>query len=143
MIDIDIDADLNMVDDDDRNYARVPAGVPLAARVVAVAGRPGFWSWVEIEEVSTTSVYFRQITAAEAATHGDLAVTLSALHSAPYEGRTAPVGRGTGLDAERACRRRPTTSAAPGQTASASADWREARASTLLRLAWRAAAFCP
>ena len=78
MIHIDIDADLNMVDDDDRNFARVPANIPLAAGDVAVAGRPGFWSWVKIEEVSATSVYFRQITAAEAATHGDLTVTLSA-----------------------------------------------------------------
>ena len=79
MIQIDIDADLNMVDDDDRNFARRPTtAATLAVGDVAVAGRPGFWSWVQIESISPTSVSFRQITAAEAASHGDLAVPLSA-----------------------------------------------------------------
>lgn len=75
MIQIDIDADLNMVDDDDRNFARRPEN-PRGLKVgsVAVAGRPGFWSWVLIQEISSTSVFFRQISAAEAAKHGDLAV---------------------------------------------------------------------
>jgi len=41
---------------------------------VAVAGRPGFWSWVEIDEVTETSVFFRQISDGEAAAHGDLSV---------------------------------------------------------------------
>lgn len=73
MIQIDIDADLNMVDDDDRNFARRPAKLRgLTVGGVAVAGRPGFWSWVLIEEISPTSVYFRQISAAEATKHGDL-----------------------------------------------------------------------
>lgn len=73
MIQIDIDADLNMVDDEDRNFARRPANLHgLAVGSVVVAGRPGFWSWVLIEEISPTSVFFRQISAAEAAKHGDL-----------------------------------------------------------------------
>ena len=38
MIHIDIDADLNMVDDD-RNFARPPSRVPLAIGDVGVAGR--------------------------------------------------------------------------------------------------------
>jgi len=74
MIQIDLDADLNMVDDEDRNFARRPANLRgLAVGNVAVAGRPGFWSWALIEEISASSVFFRQISAAEAAKHGDLA----------------------------------------------------------------------
>lgn len=73
MIRIDIDADLNMVDDDDRNMARLPADSgSLKVGSVVVAGRPGFWSWVLVKEISDSSVYFRQISAREAAAHGDL-----------------------------------------------------------------------
>lgn len=72
MIQIDIDADLNIVDDEDRNVAPRPTNLPgLTVGSVAVAGRPGFSSWVLIEEVSATSVFFRQISAAEAAKRGD------------------------------------------------------------------------
>lgn len=79
MIQIDIDADLNMVDDDDRNMARLPAhSAGLKVGGVAVAGRPGFWSWVVIEEITDSSVFFRQVSASEAAAHGDLAVPASA-----------------------------------------------------------------
>jgi hypothetical protein len=76
VIQIDIDADLNMVDDEDRNVARRPAHAStLKVGDVAVAGRPGFWSWVMIEEMTDISVSFRQITAQEAATvRGDLSV---------------------------------------------------------------------
>lgn len=79
MIQIDIDADLNMVDDDDRNLAPVPRD-PARCKVggVAVAGRPGFWSWVVIEEITDSSVFFRQVSAREAAAHGDLALPASA-----------------------------------------------------------------
>ena len=79
MLQIDIDAELNMVDDDDRNMARLPAN-PAGLKVggVAVAGRPGFWSWVVIEEITDSSVFFRQVSAREAAAHGDLAVAASA-----------------------------------------------------------------
>ncbi len=75
MIQIDIDADLNMVDDEDRNMARLPKdGSRLKVGGVAVAGRPGFWSWVRIEEITDISVFFRQISAREAAETGDLSV---------------------------------------------------------------------
>jgi hypothetical protein len=75
MIQIDIDADLNMVDDEDRNLApRSAHPHDLTVGSVAVAGRPGFWSWVVVDEISETSIFFRQISAAEAAKHGDLAV---------------------------------------------------------------------
>lgn len=79
MIQIDIDADLNMVDDDDRNLARLPAG---SSRInvgdVAVAGRPGFWSWVLVDEIADGSVFFHQISSTEAASHGELAVRSTA-----------------------------------------------------------------
>jgi hypothetical protein len=79
MIQIDIDADLNMVDDDDRNVARRPVDMPgLRVGGVAVAGRPGFWSWVVVEDMTDTSVAFRQISAREAAAFGDLAVAAPA-----------------------------------------------------------------
>lgn len=79
MIQIDIDADLNMVDDDDRNLARTPANPDsLRQGGVAVAGRPGFWSWVVIEEITDKTVFFRQISAREASAHGDLAAPASA-----------------------------------------------------------------
>lgn len=79
MIQIDIDADLNMEDDDERNFARLPAGNPrIKVGAVAVAGRPGFWSWVQIDEIDDTIVFFHQITAREAAAHGELAVPATA-----------------------------------------------------------------
>lgn len=75
MIQIDIDADLNMVDDEDRNMARLPKdSTRFEVGSVAVAGRPGFWSWVVIDEITRTSIYFRQISARDAAAHGDLSV---------------------------------------------------------------------
>ena len=78
MIQIDIDADLNMVDDADRNLARLPAdSADFKVGGVAVAGRPGFWSWVVIEEITDSTVYFRQVTAREASAYGDLAVAAS------------------------------------------------------------------
>ncbi len=80
MIQIDIDADLHMVDDEDRNLARLPmnsAGLEVGG--VAVADRPGFWSWVVIEEITDSSVFIRQLTAREATAHGDLAISGSRL----------------------------------------------------------------
>ncbi len=79
MIQIDIDADLAMVDDEDRNFARLPGGMqPPTVGSVAVAGRPGFWSWVQVDEIDGVLVFFHQIGAAEAAAHGELAVRASA-----------------------------------------------------------------
>jgi hypothetical protein len=79
VIQIDIDADLNMVDDDDRNVGRLPAeSSGLKVGGVAVAGRPGFWSWVLIDEIGEGSVFFHQISSTEAATHGELAVRATA-----------------------------------------------------------------
>ena len=59
MIHIDLDADLNMEDDEGRNFTRVapPATAPEAGAVL-VAGRPDFWSWVVVDEVDGEIVYF-------------------------------------------------------------------------------------
>lgn len=60
MIQIDMDADLNWVDDDDGNIAKV-AGAAARYKVgdVAIAGRPGYWSWILIDEIDEPWVYFR------------------------------------------------------------------------------------
>ena len=78
MIQIDIDAGLNWADDADRNIVKLPsAGTGLQAGSIAVAGRPGWWSWVVIDEIDATDgwIYFRQIDSREAADKGELAVT--------------------------------------------------------------------
>lgn len=62
MIYIDLEADLNMEDDDGRNLARMtPQATPPAVGDVLVAGRPDFWSWVVIDEVDGQTVYFHQV----------------------------------------------------------------------------------
>ena len=78
MINIDIDADLNWVDDEDRNIAKV-SGAAARYKVgdVAIAGRPGFWSWILIDEIDEPWIFFRQIDAREAATHGELVIAAS------------------------------------------------------------------
>lgn len=74
MIVIDLPADLNMEDDEGRNVARLPKGRSFTAGDVAVAGFPGFWSWALIDEVANGFVFFRRVSAAEAAQHTELAV---------------------------------------------------------------------
>lgn len=75
MIVIDIEADLNLVDDEGRNVARLPEGnAHLEPGSIAVAGRPGFWSWVEIDESDEEFVHFRQVSAQHAAARGPLEV---------------------------------------------------------------------
>jgi hypothetical protein len=68
MILIDLDADLNMEDDDGRNFTRISssANQPRVDSVL-VAGRPQFWSWVVIDEVEDDVVYFHQVSARHAA----------------------------------------------------------------------------
>jgi hypothetical protein len=60
---IDLDADLNMEDDDGRNFARVPPSGAPAVGSVLVAGRVGFWMRVRVAEVSDGFVYFRPVSA--------------------------------------------------------------------------------
>jgi len=69
MILIDLDADLNMEDDDGRNFTHIlkSANQPRVGSVL-VAGRPQFWSWVVIDEVDDDVVYFHQVSARHAAT---------------------------------------------------------------------------
>lgn len=78
MIYIDLDADLNMEDDDGRNFTRVapPAGAPNVGSVL-VAGRPDFWSWVVVDEVDGEIVYFHQVSARHAAGLAQLVTPMS------------------------------------------------------------------
>ncbi|QLQ09440.1 MAG: hypothetical protein HZY75_02390 [Nocardioidaceae bacterium] len=71
MIQIDFDADLNWVDDEDRNIAKLE-DAPTRYKIgdVAIAGRPGFWSWVLIDEIDGAWVFFRQISRQEAEQRG-------------------------------------------------------------------------
>jgi hypothetical protein len=75
MIVIDLPADLNMEDDDGRNVARLPSRESFDKGAVKVAGFPGFWSWAVIDEVSDNLVYFHRVSAAEASTLAELAVS--------------------------------------------------------------------
>ena len=76
MIYIDLDADLNMEDDDGRNLARIPeSGAQPSVGSVLVAGRPGFYSWVVIDEVTDGVAYFHQVSARQAATIAPLVTT--------------------------------------------------------------------
>jgi hypothetical protein len=65
---IDLDADLNMEDDEGRNFTTIPKSAkrPHVGSVL-VAGRPGFWSWVLIDEVDGDLAYFHQVSAKDAA----------------------------------------------------------------------------
>jgi hypothetical protein len=56
---IELPADLNFVDDDGLNLARVPdTGAPNPGAVV-VAGTPTAWSWGVVEDVDDSWVRFR------------------------------------------------------------------------------------
>ena len=73
MINIDLDADLNMEDDSGRNFTRIPKSAsPIRVGSVLVAGRPGFWSWVVIDELDEDVAYFHQVSARHAASIGPL-----------------------------------------------------------------------
>ena len=77
MIYIDLDADLNMEDDDGRNLTRVPQPGPKpSVGSVLVAGRPHFWSWVVIDEVADGVAYFHQVSAKQAATIAPLVTAM-------------------------------------------------------------------
>jgi hypothetical protein len=70
MIYIDLPADLNLEDDEGRNIARLADAVTpdtVTQGAVLVAGTPHAWSWAVIEDVESGFVYFRQISARDAA----------------------------------------------------------------------------
>jgi hypothetical protein len=64
MTNIDLPADLNFEDDEERNVARL-AEAPDPQVVIPgaelVAGRPGAWSRVIVDEIEADLVCFRQI----------------------------------------------------------------------------------
>jgi len=80
MIYIDLPADLNMEDDLGRNVARLAdATTPDAVTqgAILVAGAPSAWSWGLVEAVEDNFVYFRQISARDAARHSSLVAPLT------------------------------------------------------------------
>jgi hypothetical protein len=79
MIYIDLPADLNLEDDQGRNVARLAEAVTpetLTRGAVLVAGAPRAWSWAVVEAVEDGFVYFRQVSARDAAQHGSLVAPL-------------------------------------------------------------------
>lgn len=75
MIYIDLPADLNLEDDEGRNVARLADAVTpdaVTQGAVLVAGTPRAWSWAVVVGVDSGFVYFRQISAQDAARHGSL-----------------------------------------------------------------------
>ena len=73
MIYIDLLVGLNLEDDQGRNVARLadaiaPSAVTPGALLVAVA--PRAWSWTVVESIHSGFVYFRQISAQDAARSG-------------------------------------------------------------------------
>ena len=75
MIYIDLPADLDLEDDAARNIARLGDAVApdtIAPGTVLVAGAPRAWSWAVVEDVDGGFVYFRQISARDAARRGPL-----------------------------------------------------------------------
>ncbi|HEX2819222.1 MAG TPA: hypothetical protein VHO07_03505 [Streptosporangiaceae bacterium] len=75
MIYIDLPADLNLEDDEGRNIARLGDAVAqdtVTPGAVLVAGAPRAWSWAVVEDVDSAFVYFRQISAQDAARRGPL-----------------------------------------------------------------------
>jgi hypothetical protein len=72
---IDLPADLNLEDDQGRNIARLSDAVSPEAvtpGAVLVAGAFRAWSWVVVEALDSGFVYFRQVSAHEAARRGSL-----------------------------------------------------------------------
>ena len=79
MIYIDLPADLNLEDDECRNIARLAEAVTphtVAPGAVLVAGAPRAWSWAVVDAVDTGFVYFRQVSAQDAARRGPLVTPL-------------------------------------------------------------------
>jgi hypothetical protein len=75
MIYIDLPADLNLEDDEDRNVARLADAVSpdtVIPGTVLVAGTSRAWSWVVVDSMDSGFVYFRQISAQDAARRGPL-----------------------------------------------------------------------
>ena len=79
MIYIDLAADLNLEDDQGRNIARLADAVTpetVMPGALLVAGAPRAWSWAVVEAVADGCVYFRQVSAQEAAQRGSLVTPL-------------------------------------------------------------------
>ena len=79
MIYIDLPADLNLEDDQGRNVARLAEAVTpetVTRGAVLIAGASRAWSWAVVEAVEDGLVYFRQVSARDAAQRGPLVTPL-------------------------------------------------------------------
>jgi len=79
MIYIDLPADLNLEDDQGRNVARLAEAVTpetVTPGAVLIAGASRAWSWAVVNAVEDGFVYFRQVSAREAAQDGSLVAPL-------------------------------------------------------------------
>ena len=79
MIYIDLPADLNFEDDRGRNIALLADAVTpetVTPGAVLIAGASRAWSWAVVDAVEDGFVYFRQVSAREAAQHGSLVAPL-------------------------------------------------------------------
>jgi hypothetical protein len=75
MIYIDLPADLNLEDDEGRNVTRLADAVSPDAVIpstVLVAETSRAWSWTVVDSVDGGFVYFRRISAQDAARRGPL-----------------------------------------------------------------------
>jgi hypothetical protein len=78
VIQIDIDADLNWVDDEDRNIGKTDDALArFKSGDVVIAGRPGAATWALIDEVEGPWVFFRPISADQARARGTLELAAS------------------------------------------------------------------
>lgn len=66
---IDLEADLNMVDDEGRNVAVLRKGASLSVGSVIIAGLPDCWSWARVDRVEGDLVFFTCVNAPETARH--------------------------------------------------------------------------
>jgi hypothetical protein len=72
---IDLTADLNLEDDQGRNIARLADAISpdaVTPGAILVAGAPRAWSWAVVEAIDGGFVYFRQVSARDAARRGSL-----------------------------------------------------------------------
>jgi hypothetical protein len=79
MIYIDLPADLNLEDDQGHNIARLSDAVTpetVTPGAVLVVGSAGAWSWAVVDAIDNGFVYFRQVSAREAARRGSLVAPL-------------------------------------------------------------------
>ncbi len=69
MIDIDLQADLNMVDDEGYTVALLPEGRSVTVGGVIAAGFPECWSWARVDRVEGDLVFLTCVNGPDPARH--------------------------------------------------------------------------